>query len=74
MTHLAEGQTLIYGIEGSWGINLLGDVLRPEASSKQVVVQGRAALTRVSPCRLKLDLWNVSFSDWQEVSTENSEM
>ncbi|XP_063871498.1 uncharacterized protein LOC135106420 isoform X3 [Scylla paramamosain] len=64
--HLPERQTAIYAIAGSWEINLHGDVIRPQTTKKQVMVQGYAAVTRVSPCRLKLDLWNISFSDWQE--------
>ena len=68
MTHLPERQTAIYAIAGSWEINLLGDVIRPQTTKKKVRLEGHAAVTRVSPCRLKINLRNVSFSDWQEVS------
>ncbi|XP_050693737.1 uncharacterized protein LOC126984229 isoform X3 [Eriocheir sinensis] len=70
VAHLPVGYTQIYSVEGFWALNLLGDVMRPRTASTAVDVRGRAGLTRVSRCRLKIDLWNVSFSDWQEAEVE----
>nr|XP_045610895.1 uncharacterized protein LOC123766095 [Procambarus clarkii] len=70
LAHFPLGETWRYSLGGWWDLRLDSGSLKPTTSSRRATLEGLAAITRESPCRLRVALRETFFSDWQRDGAE----